>query len=260
MPQDVGTMRSFLGLDQLSQQIQPSFSWIKWPSQRDMQAENGIQAYKSLWGCISMLQGGHFQECHTSILQSSGFHMILQTDASKKGLGAVLLQNSKPMMFASRALTGSERNYQNPECECLATIWGMEKFHYFLYGKEFTLETDQKPLVSIYEKHIVEISPRIQRLIVRSLPISAFQHWTIQERSGNSTSRCTKSCYTITNGRGWNLATYHSSEHGDSEHSMQFQSNWITYIRKQWKDPTIKVLMHYISTGWPCEWKMLSQE
>ena len=36
----------------------------------------------------------------------------LQNNASKKGLGAVLLQNSKPVMFASMALTGSERNYQ----------------------------------------------------------------------------------------------------------------------------------------------------
>ena len=66
----------------------------------------------------------------------------LQTDASKKGLGAVLLQNSRPVMFTSMALTGSERNYQNLERECLAMIWGMEKFHYFPYGKEFTLETD----------------------------------------------------------------------------------------------------------------------
>ena len=66
--------------------------------------------------------------------------MILQTDASKKELGVVLLQNSTPVMFPSRALTGSERHYQNLERECLATIWGMEKFHYFLYGKEFTLE------------------------------------------------------------------------------------------------------------------------
>ena len=41
----------------------------------------------------------------------------------------------------------------------------MEKFHYFLYGKEFTLETDQKPLVSIYKKHVIDISPRVQRLI-----------------------------------------------------------------------------------------------
>ena len=98
----------------------------------------------------------------------------LQTDASKKGLGAVLLQNSKPVMFTSRALTGSERNYQNLERECLATIWGMEKFYYFLYGKEFTLEIDQKPLVSIYKKHMVEISKRIQRLIVRSFPYQPF--------------------------------------------------------------------------------------
>ena len=50
----------------------------------------------------------------------------------------------------------------------------MEKFHYFLYGKEFTLETDQKPLVSIYKKHMVDISPRVQRLIVRSFPYQTF--------------------------------------------------------------------------------------
>ena len=46
----------------------------------------------------------------------------------------------------------------------------MEKFHYFLYGNEFTLETDQKPLVFIYWKHLVDVSPRIQRLIVQALP------------------------------------------------------------------------------------------
>ena len=50
----------------------------------------------------------------------------------------------------------------------------MEKFHYFLYGKAFTLETDQKPLVSIYKKHMVDISPRVQRLIVRSFPYLPF--------------------------------------------------------------------------------------
>ena len=50
----------------------------------------------------------------------------------------------------------------------------MEKFHYFLYGKESTLETDQKPLVSIYKKHMVDISPRVQRLIVRSFPYQPF--------------------------------------------------------------------------------------
>ena len=51
----------------------------------------------------------------------------------------------------------------------------MEKFHYFLYGKEFTLETDQKPLISIYKKHMVDISPRVQRLIIRSFPYLPFK-------------------------------------------------------------------------------------
>ena len=72
----------------------------------------------------------------------------------------------KIICYASRALTKTEQNYQNLEREALGTIWGMEKFHYFLYGKEFTLETDQKPLVSIYKKHMIDISPRVQRLIV----------------------------------------------------------------------------------------------
>ena len=98
----------------------------------------------------------------------------LQMDASKKGLRACLIQNGKVVCYASRALTKTEQNYQNLEREALGTIWGMEKFHYFLYGKEFTLETDQKPLVSIYKKHMVDISPRVQRLIVRSFPYLPF--------------------------------------------------------------------------------------
>ena len=47
---------------------------------------------------------------------------------------------------------------------------GIEKFHYFLYGNKFTLETDQKPLVVIKWKHLAYVSPRIQRLIIRALP------------------------------------------------------------------------------------------
>ena len=94
----------------------------------------------------------------------------LQTDASKKGLRACLIQKGKVIYYASRALTKTEQNYKNLEQEALGTIWGMEKFHYLLYGKEFTLETDQKPLVSIYKKHMIDISPRVQRLIVRSFP------------------------------------------------------------------------------------------
>ena len=99
----------------------------------------------------------------------------LQTDASKKGLRACLIQKGEVICYASRALTKTEQNYQNLEREALGTIWGMEKLHYFLYGKPFTLETDQKPLVSIYKKHMVDISPRVHRLLVRSFPYLPFK-------------------------------------------------------------------------------------
>ena len=93
---------------------------------------------------------------------------ILQTDASKKGFGAVILQEEQPIYYASRALTSAEKNYQNLEREAQAAVWSMEKFHYFLYGRKFILQTDQKPLVSIFRKHMIDVSPRIQRITIRA--------------------------------------------------------------------------------------------
>ena len=86
----------------------------------------------------------------------------------------------------------------------------MEKFHYFLHGKEFTLETDQKPLVSIYKKHMVDISPRVQRLIVRSFPYLPF-HVVYKKGNRHSSCRCTQS--SNPNGsRRQHPVTYHSSQ------------------------------------------------
>ena len=70
----------------------------------------------------------------------------------------------------------------------------MEKFHYFLYGKEFTLETNQKPLVGIYKKHMIDISPRVQRLIVRSflcLPIKVVYKKGVDIPEADALSRVT---------------------------------------------------------------------
>ena len=55
--------------------------------------------------------------------------MILQTDASCEGLGACLLQNERPVYFASRELTDTQKWYVAIELESLAVAWAMEKFH-----------------------------------------------------------------------------------------------------------------------------------
>ena len=58
--------------------------------------------------------------------------MTLQTDASSKGLGACLLQEGKPVYFASKALTESQKGYVTIKLESLMVAWAMEKFHQFL--------------------------------------------------------------------------------------------------------------------------------
>ena len=80
--------------------------------------------------------------------------MVLQMDASCKGLGACLLQNEKPVYFACKALTETQKGYVAIELESLAVTWAMEKFHHFLYRNQFTLETDQKPLEAILSKKL----------------------------------------------------------------------------------------------------------
>ena len=95
---------------------------------------------------------------------------ILQTDASCKGLGTCLLQNERPVYFASRALTETQKGYVVIELESLALAWVMEKSPHFLYGNEFILETDQKPLEAILSKSLNQVTPRIQRIVIRTFP------------------------------------------------------------------------------------------
>ena len=185
----------------------------------------------------------------------------LQMDASKKGLGACLIQKGKVICYASRALTKTEKNYQNLEWEALWTIWGMEKFHYFLYGKKFTLETNQKPLVSIYKKHMIDISPRVQRLILRSFPYLPFKvvykkgtdipvadalsHVTPLDPEDNIQLPIIAVNMIIT----WILMSV------ESQGSF---SNKLDQLRKSTaQDEQLTRLKGYISTGFPCDKKNL---
>ena len=84
---------------------------------------------------------------------------VLQTDASAKGLSACLLQCEYPVYFSSKALTDFQKGYVAIELEALAVSWAMEKFHHFLYATKFVLETDQKPLETIFAKSLNGATP-----------------------------------------------------------------------------------------------------
>ena len=172
---------------------------------------------------------------------------ILQTDACKKGFGAVILQEEQPIYYASRALTSAEKNYQNLECEAQAAVWGMEKFHYFLYGRKFILQTDQKPLVSIFRKHMIDVSPRIQRITIRAWQYG-FEPQHIPGRNNiisDALSRVTPLEFQDSNAEKdiltVNFLQYSSIKEKERDEVLQ-ETN---------KDKELQSLKQYISTGWP---------
>ena len=86
----------------------------------------------------------------------------ISSDASKDGLGAVLLQAEgdswKPVAYASRSMSKTETRYAQIE-ECLGLVYGLQIFHCYVYGLPiFTVETDHRPLVSIIKKSLNEMS------------------------------------------------------------------------------------------------------
>lgn len=76
---------------------------------------------------------------------------ILQTDASGIAVGAVLLnQNMRPIAYASRPLNKAEKNYPTIEKELVAIVWAVKHFRPYLFGRNFKIMTDHKPLLYLF--------------------------------------------------------------------------------------------------------------
>lgn len=109
-------------------------------------------------------------------------------DASPVALGAVLMQfkgttddDPRPIAYASKSLTQTERRYCQTEKEALALVWAVERFSAYLLGRKFELETDHKPLEAIF-KPTSRPCPRIERWVLR---LQSFT-FVVKYRKGNS--------------------------------------------------------------------------
>ncbi len=92
---------------------------------------------------------------------------VLQCDASEHGLGACLLQEGHPVVYASRSLTPTEVAYAQIEKEMLAIVFAMERFDRYVYGRKVLIESDHKPLESICKKGLPSAPKRLQRMLLR---------------------------------------------------------------------------------------------
>ena len=70
-------------------------------------------------------------------------------------------------MNVSRALTETEQRYSNIERELSAIVFALERLNHYTFGRTSTVQSDHKPLQSIWKKYIVSTSPRLQRLLLR---------------------------------------------------------------------------------------------
>ena len=163
-PTDVSSLRSFIGMANYYRKFVPDFvstlhpltTLFEWT---DMMDEAFIAAKRDL-GKSGFLM--HFD---------SSLPVTVACDASPVGLGAVFSHimpdgEERPIQFASRSLTRAEQKYSQIEREGLGIIFGVKRFYPFLFGRKFTLVTDNKPLAAIISpgKDIPAVAAeRIQR-------------------------------------------------------------------------------------------------
>ena len=179
---------------------------------------------------------------------------MIHTDASINGLGACLLQDEKPIYFASKSLTEAQQGYVAIVLESLAVAWVMEKLHHFLYGNHFILETDQKPLETILPRSLNQATPRLQRILIRTLP----SNFTVCYLSGlkNQVADCLSRVGGLQDSiKLPKLRVYQITSHLNARSDSLQQLHEASQA-----DDTLAILKYTIQKGWPNTIKELPSE
>ena len=166
-PRTKTELRSFLGLANFYRSYIPNFAAVA-VALTDLTRKG--QPRVLTWGIAQEKAFNNLKELLASKpilkqLPELEKQFVLRTDASDKGVGAVLMQSHDgtlfPAAFASKKLSDRERKYSTMERECLAVVWGVKKFMLYLNGKPFMLQTDHQPLVFLNKAKL--LNDRIMR-------------------------------------------------------------------------------------------------
>lgn len=184
--------------------------------------------------------------------------ITIQSDASKDGLGCCLMQNGRPVAYASRSLSDAEKEYAQIEKEFLAIVYATKKFHHYIYGREVKVITDHQPIVSIMKKQIAKInSARLQRLKLKLVKYRL----NVEYQPGKELhiadllSRNYIESDVIEEEESVREVVHFVAEH------LRMSPQKKEEFRKQtWEDETLKKIIEFCRNGWPKEKKCLNDE
>lgn len=173
----------------------------------------------------------------------------LVADASAYGVGAVLFHvvdgHEKPIAYASRTLSKAEIGYSHLEKEALAVVFGIKRFHKYIFGREFTIYSDHLPLKGLlgHDKPIpASAAARMQRWML----LLAAYRYTWQYRKGQSVANADAlSRIPLKNARD-------ASDYVQFFSAAQNLPLSADSIRKETqKDAALSKVLLYTRSGWP---------
>ena len=186
-PQNVTQLQSYLGMFNFSGKFVRNVSTLLGPLHKLLQKKT-----KWKWGEV---EERAFQNSKKALVNSDALvhfdpkkPIVVIADSSSYGIGAVICHTvdgvERPICFASRTLSSAEKNYPQIEKEALALVFAVRKFNHYLWGQpSFTLVTDHKPLLGLFQS-TKPISPQASGRIQRwSLMLQSY-NFVLKHRSG----------------------------------------------------------------------------
>ena len=174
-PKTLKQLRSFLGSVHHLSKFIPNLAKIYHPLRPLLK-----KSEKFIWTDIHQKHFEYIKTVIANATENTHFNPTLETrikcDASRQGLGAALEQLDcdgwKTVAFASRFLNNTEERYSINELELLGVVCAIEYFKYYLFGKNFTVLTDHRALLSVLKSHRSKkpYKSRLTRWIDRLLP------------------------------------------------------------------------------------------
>ena len=159
-PTCVTEIRSFLGLAGYYRRFIKDFSKIATPLTRLTQKNTKFEWSQDCENSFKILKERLITAPVLAVPSDTGGFEVF-CDASRNGLGCVLMQNGKVIAYSSRQLKKHEHNYPTHDLEMAAVVFALKIWRHFLYGERFEIFTDHKSLKYIFDQK--ELNLRQQR-------------------------------------------------------------------------------------------------